>query len=329
MQGMEKSPDAFRTISEVADWLGVPTHVLRFWESRFTQVKPVKRAGGRRYYRPADMELLGGIKRLLHDDGMTIRGVQKLLREKGVRHVQGLSQPLFSDVEDAELVEGDVGAADADDRVVAFERPVTQPVAPETGDDEDQDDRVSEAADTATDAGTEETATEPTPDEVAEAAPEAVVEEEPQPVPVAPPAPEPEEPAPEDSAPDDSAPEDSDAETASEEAASDEAEAAEAASAPEQMAAPADEDRSDRASGDLFDRLPADDRAATAGPPARTFDDLPTDEDEIDDDLIEPALSTASRLLILGDEGLAAHGGVVADAHARLAALRARIDGRE
>lgn len=93
---MDKSPDAFRTISEVADWLGTPTHVLRFWESRFTQVKPVKRAGGRRYYRPADMELLGGIKRLLHDDGMTIRGVQKLLREEGVRHVAALSQPLHS-----------------------------------------------------------------------------------------------------------------------------------------------------------------------------------------------------------------------------------------
>ncbi len=71
---MEKSRDAFRTISEVADWLGTPTHVLRFWESRFSQVKPVKRAGGRRYYRPADMELLGGIKKLLHDDGLTIRG---------------------------------------------------------------------------------------------------------------------------------------------------------------------------------------------------------------------------------------------------------------
>ncbi|WP_235855940.1 MerR family transcriptional regulator [Mesobaculum littorinae] len=91
---MEKSPDAFRTISEVAEWLDVPTHVLRFWESRFTQVKPVKRAGGRRYYRPADMELLGGIKRLLHDDGMTIRGVQKILREQGVRHVISLSPPL-------------------------------------------------------------------------------------------------------------------------------------------------------------------------------------------------------------------------------------------
>lgn len=91
---MDKSPEAFRTISEVADWLDVPTHVLRFWESRFSQVKPVKRAGGRRYYRPADMRLIGGIKRLLHDDGMTIRSVQKLLREEGVKHVAQFSQPL-------------------------------------------------------------------------------------------------------------------------------------------------------------------------------------------------------------------------------------------
>ncbi|WP_253913154.1 MerR family transcriptional regulator [Pseudoruegeria sp. HB172150] len=91
---MDKSPDAFRTISEVADWLGTPTHVLRFWESRFTQIKPVKRAGGRRYYRPNDMALLGGIKKLLHDDGLTIRGVQKILRTEGVKHVAALSQPL-------------------------------------------------------------------------------------------------------------------------------------------------------------------------------------------------------------------------------------------
>jgi len=95
---MDKSPDAFRTISEVADWLDTPAHVLRFWESRFTQVKPVKRAGGRRYYRPADMALLGGIKKLLHDDGMTIRGVQKLLREHGVKYVASLS-PLIEGVD--------------------------------------------------------------------------------------------------------------------------------------------------------------------------------------------------------------------------------------
>lgn len=91
---MPKSPDAFRTISEVADWLDKPAHVLRFWESKFTQVKPVKRAGGRRYYRPDDMMLLGGIKKLLHDDGMTIKGVQKVLREQGIKYVTELSQPL-------------------------------------------------------------------------------------------------------------------------------------------------------------------------------------------------------------------------------------------
>jgi len=89
-----KSPDAFRTISEVAEWLDTPAHVLRFWESRFTQVKPVKRAGGRRYYRPGDMRLLGGIKKLLHDDGMTIKGVQKMLRTEGIKKIAALSQPI-------------------------------------------------------------------------------------------------------------------------------------------------------------------------------------------------------------------------------------------
>ncbi len=87
---MDKSPDAFRTISEVAEHLETPAHVLRFWESRFPQIRPVKRAGGRRYYRPADVALLSGIKRLLHEEGLTIRGVQKILREQGVRHVSGL-----------------------------------------------------------------------------------------------------------------------------------------------------------------------------------------------------------------------------------------------
>lgn len=82
-----KSPDAFRTISEVADELDVPQHVLRFWEGRFTQIKPVKRAGGRRYYRPEDVDLLRGIRALLYVDGFTIKGVQKILREKGLRHV--------------------------------------------------------------------------------------------------------------------------------------------------------------------------------------------------------------------------------------------------
>lgn len=91
---MPKSPDAFRTISEVADWLDVQAHVLRFWESKFSQVKPIKRAGGRRYYRPGDMLLLGGIKKLLHEDGLTIKGVQKILREEGMGHVSDMSAPL-------------------------------------------------------------------------------------------------------------------------------------------------------------------------------------------------------------------------------------------
>jgi DNA-binding transcriptional MerR regulator len=82
-----KSAEAFRTISEVATDLDVPQHVLRFWETRFTQVKPVKRAGGRRYYRPEDVDLLRGIRSLLYSDGFTIKGVQKVLRERGLRHV--------------------------------------------------------------------------------------------------------------------------------------------------------------------------------------------------------------------------------------------------
>ncbi|MDG4648065.1 MerR family transcriptional regulator [Roseibacterium sp. SDUM158017] len=103
---MSKSPDAFRTIREVADWLGVAAHVLRFWESKFSQIRPVKRAGGRRYYRPADMELVGGIKVLLHDRGMTVRGVQRMLREEGVAAVAALSPPLERIEAAQELVEG-------------------------------------------------------------------------------------------------------------------------------------------------------------------------------------------------------------------------------
>lgn len=82
-----KSAEAFRTISEVAVELDVPQHVLRFWESRFAQIKPVKRAGGRRYYRPDDIDLLKGIRALLYSDGFTIKGVQKVLKERGLRHV--------------------------------------------------------------------------------------------------------------------------------------------------------------------------------------------------------------------------------------------------
>ena len=149
---MEKSPDAFRTISEVAEWLDTPAHVLRFWESRFTQVKPVKRAGGRRYYRPADMLLLGGIKKLLHEDGLTIRGVQKILREQGVKHVASLSVPL----EDGQTIEAPM-AQDVDesgnlDNVVplkaAPEQPKDAPDISQAGELADQKEIDAPAAET-------------------------------------------------------------------------------------------------------------------------------------------------------------------------------------
>ena len=85
---MDKAPDAFRTISEVADDLDIPQHVLRFWETRFAQIKPMKRSGGRRYYRPDDVDLLRGIRRLLYGEGYTIRGVQRILKEHGIKSVQ-------------------------------------------------------------------------------------------------------------------------------------------------------------------------------------------------------------------------------------------------
>ena len=91
---MTKSAEAFRTISEVAEWLDTETHVLRFWESKFSQIKPVKRAGGRRYYRPKDMLIIGGIKKLLHEDGLTIKGTQRIIKDKGLNYVSNLSKPL-------------------------------------------------------------------------------------------------------------------------------------------------------------------------------------------------------------------------------------------
>lgn len=99
---MDKAAEAFRTISEVADDLDVPQHVLRFWETRFQQIKPMKRGGGRRYYRPGDVDLLKGIRHLLYDKGYTIRGVQRILRENGNAHVIAIGH-------------GEVTAADAYD----------------------------------------------------------------------------------------------------------------------------------------------------------------------------------------------------------------------
>jgi DNA-binding transcriptional MerR regulator len=88
---LDKAPDAFRTISEVADDLDIPQHVLRFWETRFSQIRPMKRSGGRRYYRPDDVDLLRGIRRLLYGEGYTIRGVQRILKEHGIASVQRLA----------------------------------------------------------------------------------------------------------------------------------------------------------------------------------------------------------------------------------------------
>lgn len=96
-----KSPNAFRTISEVSDRIGIPQHVLRFWESKFTQIKPMKRGGGRRYYRPEDVEIIDAIRRLLHDDGYTIKGAQKLLREHGVKAVVQQTYVIQSNEEEA------------------------------------------------------------------------------------------------------------------------------------------------------------------------------------------------------------------------------------
>lgn len=89
---MEKSPDAFRTISEASTELRVPQHVLRFWETKFTHIKPMKRAGGRRYYRPGDLQLLRGIRGLLYDEGYTIRGVQRIFKEEGAGYVDGVGR---------------------------------------------------------------------------------------------------------------------------------------------------------------------------------------------------------------------------------------------
>jgi DNA-binding transcriptional MerR regulator len=124
---LDKAPDAFRTISEVAQELDIPQHVLRFWETRFSQIKPMKRSGGRRYYRPDDVDLLKGIRRLLYGEGYTIRGVQRILKEHGVKSVQGLADSAaavsFGAIEDAvgaSLMEpeeetGVRGARDSDD----------------------------------------------------------------------------------------------------------------------------------------------------------------------------------------------------------------------
>jgi DNA-binding transcriptional MerR regulator len=122
---LDKAPDAFRTISEVANDLDIPQHVLRFWETRFAQIKPMKRSGGRRYYRPDDVDLLRGIRRLLYGEGYTIRGVQRILKEHGIASVQRLADSSaiasFGAIEEVigqSILEGDddaVPGVDVDD----------------------------------------------------------------------------------------------------------------------------------------------------------------------------------------------------------------------
>ncbi|MEM8755017.1 MAG: MerR family transcriptional regulator [Pseudomonadota bacterium] len=113
----EKSAAAFRTISEVAELLDTPAHVLRFWESKFSQIKPMKRGGGRRYYRPEDVALLRGIRELLYVDGLTIKGVQKVLRERGQKHVAGIG----AEVEAPQAAETAQATADVDATLARLE----------------------------------------------------------------------------------------------------------------------------------------------------------------------------------------------------------------
>jgi DNA-binding transcriptional MerR regulator len=124
----EKSPEAFRTISEVATELDMPQHVLRFWESRFAQVRPIKRAGGRRYYRPEDVDLLRGIRTLLYREGFTIKGAQKVMREKGQRYVADLGRSAYADrIAPSNVVafddEADVASPEIEETLIIDEEP--------------------------------------------------------------------------------------------------------------------------------------------------------------------------------------------------------------
>jgi len=148
---LNKAPDAFRTISEVADELDLPQHVLRFWESRFPHIKPMKRGGGRRYYRPEDIDLLRGIRRLLYGDGYTIRGVQRILREQGVRTVQSVGQGQAANL----LVPPRDDANDGEDEpngrpaALAFSSPMNSETSEEAEDETDEqesDEPASESA---------------------------------------------------------------------------------------------------------------------------------------------------------------------------------------
>lgn len=136
---MDKSADAFRTISEVADDLELPQHVLRFWETRFTQIKPMKRGGGRRYYRPADVDLIKGIKYLLYDRGFTIKGVQRLLKTHGIQYGVAVG------VGDFDLA-NEIMAAKDSEGVIAPEGQIPTPSVQESTIDEPDQDMLLGAA---------------------------------------------------------------------------------------------------------------------------------------------------------------------------------------
>lgn len=186
---MAKSAQAFRTIREVADWLGVAAHVLRFWESKFSQIKPVKRAGGRRYYRPSDMELVGGIKVLLHDRGMTIRGVKKMISDEGVAAVAALSPPIDALLEESDVI--DITPDQEWDEDMAAEAAAL--------DDAEFDEPLEEMEDEEGDEEAPEPELEPEPEPKPEPDPEPVSEDPPAPDPDI--APDDELPAPDDIAP--------------------------------------------------------------------------------------------------------------------------------
>ncbi|HEY4202182.1 MAG TPA: MerR family transcriptional regulator [Devosiaceae bacterium] len=126
---MEKSPDAFRTISEAAEELDLPQHVLRFWETRFSTIKPLKRGGGRRYYRPEDVLLLKGIRHLLYDQGFTIKGVQRILKDQGSRYVIALSEGV--PLEDLVQLQADLAEPEIEDPVEIRHHQTIPAVMPE------------------------------------------------------------------------------------------------------------------------------------------------------------------------------------------------------
>lgn len=308
---MRKSPDAFRTISEVSEWLDTPAHVLRFWESRFTQVKPVKRAGGRRYYRPADMLLLGGIKKLLHDDGLTIRGAQKIIREQGVKEVSALSQPLDDDGIVEVIVEAKLTTPPADEAPMAEDvetAPMTDNVVTLRGDTPGSQDTTLPAEDDAPelDFGT------PPSNEPAEPKASTVVSE------VEPTAPEPEATSAEPMAPEPSAPEAPLGTTTGVDTS--------------EPAAPVDENapETDTAAPQTTPVVKAPDDAPLPNPipevaaaPAPLGADLP-DSDPDDDSLRDGPTPAAVALRQLPRDG--ADATVLTAAHGRLTALRARFD---